>query len=132
MPRTEAPRCRKNKPAPADPTSNENTGLEALAAYLSRSEKPQPPFWAQDHGITPIPCLPSDPAARAEGRQACSQQNGARRWHFQPTALPATPASFCPATMWCCPGLGCSTISLMAFSLISLSGRCPGNPISTD
>lgn len=31
------------KPAPADPTSNGNPGLEALAAYLSRSEKPQSP-----------------------------------------------------------------------------------------
>lgn len=63
----------KKKPAPADPTSNKNPGLEALAAYVSGSEKPQAPFWVQDHVITLISCLLSDPAATAGGRQACSQ-----------------------------------------------------------
>lgn len=58
-------------------------GLEALAACFSRSQKPQTALVrVQDHLITLIPRLPSDPAARAGGRQARFQ-------HVTKTAFPA-------------------------------------------
>lgn len=133
-PRTVAPRClRENLHLQTLPPTG-TLAWKHLLLISAGLRNPNPLLGSRSCNYTdalppPRPCCYS---RRQAGMFSTRNQNGTRRWCFQPMALPVTLASFCPATMWCCSGLGCSTISLMAFSPISLSGRCPANPVSTD